>query len=139
MVFESCWRRLFMGTAVVLGVVAMVLAAWAWSLPRIAVGPTSQDLGEKPQQHIELTYVVRNQGRSLLRIEEITTTCACTKAKVEQETVAPGESTLLRVTMDPQHDNLYGNLFRVITVRTNDPIEPRTQVDFRVRIYKPDG
>lgn len=139
MLFALRSRRLLMGIAAILGVAAIVLAVWAWSLPRIAVEPASRDLGEKPQQHIELTYTVRNEGRSPLRIEEITTTCGCTKAKVDQETVAPGQSTLLHVTMDPQQDNLYGNLLRVITIRSNDPMAPQSQVDFRVQIPKPGG
>lgn len=140
MLFTSRSRRLLMGIAVaILGAVVTLLAAWAWSLPRIAVEPASQELGEKPQQHIELTYTVRNEGKSPLRIEEVTTTCGCTKASVDQETVAPGESTVLHVTMDPQQDNLYGNLLRVITIRSNDPATPQVQVDFRVQIRKPDG
>ncbi len=84
MMFASCSRRLLTGIAAILGGVVIVLAAWAWSLPRIAVEVASQDLGEKPQQHLELKYKVRNEGNSVPRIEEVTTTCSCTKASVER-------------------------------------------------------
>lgn len=79
----------------------------------------------------------RNTGKIALQIEQLSTSCNCTKASVDQATIAPGGSTVLRVTMDPQEDNLYGNLFRVITIRSNDPATPQAKVDFRVTIPKP--
>lgn len=115
------------------------LLAWARPQPRIAIEPSSQDLGEVPQQHLELTYTVRNVGTSALHIGEITTTCGCTTAAVEKTTVLPGESTLLRVTMDPQTLNLYGDLYRAISVQSDDPATPEAKVDFHVTIPKPDG
>jgi hypothetical protein len=140
MVFAFRSRRLLLGlAAALLGGGVIVLTAWAWSLPRIAVEPASQDLGERPQQPIELTYTIRNEGNSPLRIQEVTTTCGCTKASVDQDMIPPGQSTALRVTMDPQQDNLYGNLLRVITIRSNAPATPQVQVDFRVQIRKSDG
>ncbi len=114
-----------------------LLAAWAWPEPRIIVEPTSQDLGERSQQHLELAYTVRNVGRNTLQIEQISTTCSCTKASVDQATIPPGGSSVVHVTMDPQKDNLYGNLFRVITIESNDPASPKVQVDFHVTIPKP--
>lgn len=132
-------RRILILVPVVLAlaVSALLLIAWARPMPRIAVEPKSQDLGEQPQQHLELTYTVRNEGSSALEILEVTTTCACTKGVVEQTSIPPGGSTILRVTMDPAQDNLYGNLFRVITLKTNDPAAPKTHVDFHVSIPKP--
>ncbi len=115
------------------------LVAWTRPVPRIVIEPPSQDLGEVPQQHLELTYTVRNEGKGALYISEVTTTCGCTKAAVDKTTVLPGESTLLRVTMDPQNLNLYGNLYRAITVRSNDPAMPEAKVDFHVSIPKPGG
>ncbi len=114
-----------------------LFVAWAWPVPRIVVEPASQDLGERLQEHLELTYAVRNTGKNTLQIEQLSTSCNCTKASVDQATIAPGGSTVLRVTMDPQEDNLYGNLFRVITIRSNDPATPQAKVDFRVTIPKP--
>ena len=116
-----------------------LVAAWTRPVPRIVVEPPTQDLGERPQQYLELTYTVRNEGNSILHIDAVSTTCGCTKAAVDQETIPPGATTLLRVTMDPQKDNLYGNLFRVITIRSNDPTTPEAKVDFHVSIPKPGG
>jgi hypothetical protein len=114
-----------------------VSVAWTRPVPRIVVEPLSQDLGDLPQQRLELIYTVRNEGETSLHIDDVSTTCGCTKASVDEHTIPPGGTTRLQVTMDPQQDNLYGNLFRVITIRSNDPITPAAKVDFHVSIPKP--
>ena len=43
----------------------------------------------------------------------------------------------LRVTLDPIEDNLYGNILRVVYLRTNDPERPEIEAEFRVTIEKP--
>lgn len=129
--------RILIPIALAMTVAVFLLAFWMRPVPRIRVEPPTQDLGEMPQQHLELAYTVRNEGKSALHIEDVTTTCGCTKATVEEAIIPPGGSTQLRVTMDPQNDNLYGNLFRVITVRSNDPATPEAKVDFRVSIPRP--
>jgi len=120
-------------------IVAALLAACGNPPPRIVVEPQSQDLGERPQEPLELTYTVRNEGGSPLRIEKVSTSCGCTRATVDRETIPPGESAQLRVVLDPTEDNLYGNLLRVIYVRSNDPDNPEVEVEFRVTIRKPEG
>lgn len=107
--------------------------------PRIVVEPVSQDLGEVPQAPLELTYTVRNEGGSPLRIEKVSTSCGCTKATIERDTIAPGDSAELRVIMDPTEDNLYGDLLRVIYVRSNDPDNPEVEAEFRVKVRQPEG
>ncbi len=131
-------RRVLAGaSAVFLLAAAFWLVAWTRPVPRIVVEPSTQDLGERPQEHLELTYAVRNEGKGTLHIETVSTPCGCTHAAVDQMTVAPDESTVLRVTMDPQKDNLYGNLFREITIRSDDPAAPDIKVGFHVSIPKP--
>ena len=112
----------------------MVLASCANTSPRIVIEPSSQELGERPQQFIELSYTVRNLGTSPLKIGEVTTTCGCTKAAVDQDTIPPNGETTLRVTMDPAQLNLRGDIYRVITLSTNDPATPKAQVNFHVII-----
>ena len=119
--------------------VLLLLSACSSSPPRIVVEPDSQDLGEIPQKPLELTYTVRNDGGSPLTIEKISTSCGCTYAEIDKDTLSPGETTILRVTLDPTEDNLYGNLTRVIYLRSNDPETPEAEAEFRVKILKPDG
>jgi len=120
-------------------VAGLLLTDCGGSPPRIAVEPASQDLGEVPREPLELTYTVRNEGGNPLRIEKVSTSCGCTKATMERDTITPGDSAELRVTMDPTEDNLYGDLLRVIYLRSNDPDNPEVEAEFRVTIRKPEG
>lgn len=113
------------------------LTACSLKSPRIIAEPVSQELGEIPQQKIELTYTVRNDGGSELRIEKISTSCDCTKAIIDQEQIAPGQSAVLTVTLDPMEDNLYGDITRVIYLRSNDPENPEVSVKFHAIIQTP--
>ncbi|MBI5035049.1 MAG: DUF1573 domain-containing protein [Chloroflexi bacterium] len=115
------------------------LVSCASAAPRIVIEPSSQELGERPQEFIELTFTVRNQGNRPLKIDQVTTTCGCTKASVEQDTILPNGETILHVTMDPAQSNLYGNIYRVITLSSNDPATPKAQVNFHVVIPQPGG
>lgn len=105
--------------------------------PAVSIEPAVQDLGERPQQLVELTYTVRNTGGSTLAISRIATSCECTKAIVDRTEIPAGESAQLRVTLDPVEDNLYGNILRVVYLRTNDPERPEIEAEFRVTIRKP--
>jgi hypothetical protein len=135
---HSSWIRKS-GFLVLIALAVLLLAACGGASPQIVVEPAAQDLGEVPQQPLELSYTVRNQGGSPLQIEKISTSCGCTEAAVDQETILPGESTQLRVTLDPTEDDLYGNLVRVIYIRSNDPETPEAEAEFRVTIRKAEG
>jgi len=134
-------RRITVQTLILLSlviIVGLLLAACKDAPPRIVVEPSSQDLGERPQEFLELTYTVRNEGGSPLQIEKVSTSCDCTKATLDRDMIPPGESASLRVTLDPIEDNLYGNILRVIYLRSNDPETPEAEVEFRVSIRKPE-
>jgi len=128
-----------LGLLAIIVVAAVSLAACGGgsSPPRIVVDPTSQDLGEVPQKPLELTYTVRNEGGSPLRIGKVSTSCGCTTATVERDTIPPGESTELRVVFDPVEHNLYGKLLRIVYLRSNDPTNPEVEAEFRVTVVRP--
>lgn len=129
-------RNLFLFVALVF-ITPLLLSACGKSSPRIVIEPASQELGEVPQQLIELTYTVRNKGGSDLQILKISTSCDCTKAAIAQDKIAPGQSAVLTVTLDPTEDNLYGDITRLIYLRSNDPENPEVSVEFHVIIQKP--
>lgn len=115
------------------------LSACAKKTPRIVVEPASQELGEVPQQKIELTYTVRNEGESELQILKISTSCDCTKATIDQDQIAPGQSAVLTVTLDPIEDNLHGDVTRLVYLRSNDLENPEVSVEFHAIIQLPEG
>jgi hypothetical protein len=135
---RSLWTR-GLGLLALVVVAAVLLTACGDSPPRIVVEPASQDLGDVPQEPLELAYTVRNEGGSPLRIEKVSVSCDCTTAIVKPDTIPPGGSAELRVTLDPTEDNLYGNLLRVIYLRSNDPAAPEVEVEFRVTIRRQEG
>lgn len=118
-------------------IVLPLLAACERSAPQIVVEPPSQELGEQPQKLIELAYTVRNDGNAPLKIEKISTSCDCTEAKLDRTEIPAGETAQLSVSLDPVEDNLFGEVKRVIYLRSNDPDDPEVSVEFRVKIQKP--
>ncbi len=60
---------------VIVAVAGLLLVACSSAPPQIVVEPATQDLGEVPQQPLELIYTVRNEGGSALEIEKTSTSC----------------------------------------------------------------
>jgi hypothetical protein len=116
---------------------AGLLTACNKKVPQISIEPALQDLGTKPQLLIDLVYQVKNTGNADLMIEKVSVSCACTTAKLDKSTISPGESTELKVKFDPAEDNLFGNIQRIIYLRSNDPDKPEAEAEFRVIIQKP--
>lgn len=132
----SCFRpTLFLLMFLVVG----LLTACSQNAPQISIEPSLQDLGTQPQQLIDLNFEVKNTGKADLVIEKVSVSCACTTADLEKNTIPPGESAKLRVKFDPAKDNLFGQIQRVIYLRSNDPAKPEAEAEFRVIIQKPEG
>jgi hypothetical protein len=115
------------------------LTACSSKAPQISIEPPLQDLGTQPQQLIDLVFEVKNTGNADLVIEKVSVSCDCTKAELEKNTIPPGETAKLRVKFDPAEDNLFGDIQRIIYLRSNDPATPEAEAEFRVIIAKPEG
>ena len=115
------------------------LTACGGKAPQISIEPALQNLGTQPQQLIDLVYTVKNNGNADLVIEKVSVSCECTTAELEKNTIPPGESAELRVKFDPAEDNLFGDIQRIIYLRSNDPSKPEAEAEFRVIIQKPEG
>ena len=130
----------FRSTLFLLGfLVVGLLTACNNNTPQISIEPSLQELGIQPQQMIDLIFEVKNTGNANLVIEKVSVSCACTTAELEKNTIPPGESANLRVKFDPEKDNLFGQIQRVIYLRSNDPAKPEAEAEFRVIIQKPEG
>lgn len=120
-------------------VMAGFLAACSSKAPQINIEPPLQDLGTQPQQLIDLVFEVKNTGNADLVIEKVSVSCECTTAELEKNTIPPGETAKLRVKFDPAEENLFGDIQRIIYLRSNDPATPEAEAEFRVIIAKPEG
>lgn len=96
--------------------------------------PKSYDFGDiSYDQVVKYNFKVKNLGKGVLEIKRVATSCPCATAKIAKEKIEPGEEVELLVTYDsgamPLHGS--GREERIIYLRTNDPINPQTEV----RIY----
>jgi len=62
---------------------------------------------------------VKNTGTEPLHITEVRPSCGCTSAPLDKDTLAPGESTVLRVSLNLPQQN--GPISKYVTIRTNEP------------------
>jgi len=70
---------------------------------------------------VSTMFEIENHGKSTLELGPISTSCGCTKARVESSTLGFDEVTNLVVEFDPNfHDEPAGSFKRSIFVKTND-------------------
>jgi hypothetical protein len=106
------------------------------ALPDLATTNYVHDFGDVPPDEMQETHVkVENKGTQPLVIKSVRGSCGCTVANVGEDTVAPGESTDLRVTYDPTYNNDAGKqITRQVLVETNDPAAPTVEFTIRANV-----
>jgi len=110
-----------LSTCTALACTALVSTAWAG--PRIHFDHTEFHFGRVVQGKIvETQFPLTNVGDADLVLKEATTPCGCTAVLPEKTVLAPGESSRIDVTYDSSARS--GEVERIITVRSNDPVEP---------------
>lgn len=88
--------------------------------PRIAVEPATFDFGKVRQERtLTKQFSIRNFGSADLAVENVSTTCGCTAALMDDKVVKPGGSATLRVTFETR--NYSGQVVRSVLVKSNDP------------------
>lgn len=89
------------------------------------------DLGTVMQGgKLRVAWVIENRGGGELVIHETRASCGCTLVQLDEEDklVAPGESMTLEATFNSEGRR--GRQRKIVTVRTNDPIEPEVKLEF---------
>jgi hypothetical protein len=105
--------------------------------PKISVEPASFDFGKAlPGKTLEKQFSIRNFGEADLVIEQITTTCGCTAALLDQgqKVIKPGESGQLRVRLETR--DYSGRVVRSVLVRSNDPAKNVLEVKVEATVQK---
>lgn len=133
-------RRVLLGL-----IAAALLAAGAASgrteeqkTPRIRVEPETFDFGKAlPARTLRKEFTLSNFGDAALVIENVSTTCGCTAALASDTKLAPGSSTVLRVTLETR--SYSGKLERQVLVRSNDPKTPLLTVKVSATVEAPAG
>lgn len=130
-------RRFVLGAlAAALLAVTAAAADEAGGAPQIRVEPESFDFGKAlPGKTLRKEFTLRNFGDQDLVLEGVSTTCGCTAALPKDKTIAPGGSTLLRVTLETR--SYSGRIERRVLVRSNDPSTPRLEIRLIVTVETP--
>jgi hypothetical protein len=120
-------RRTLLWLCATLAVAQGALAAGA---PRLVLDPESWDFGRTLRKRVlEKQFTLRNVGDADLVIDRITTSCGCTAALLDEKTIGPGKSVVLKVTFETRDD--LGRLERKVLLRSNDrardPLEIKLQ------------
>lgn len=105
--------------------------------PEITFEKESQSFGQVPQgPKLEGTFIFTNTGRNQLEIKNVTTSCGCTGAVVDEKKVFdPGEQGKIKFTFNTEGRT--GHNEKVITVFSNDIKHPSKEVKFDCEITAP--
>jgi hypothetical protein len=97
----------------------------------ISVHPTEYDFGiiTKEQGVVKTLFSLSNTGDENVMIEEISTSCGCTSAKISETTIAPGKTVALDVFFDPNfHKEPQGRFSRTVFLQTSEGIELQVKI-----------
>lgn len=100
---------------------------------------STHDFGKikKSDGVISTTFEIENHGKESLVIGKISTSCACTSAKIDKKTLGFNEEAILTVYFDPNfHKESSGEFVRSVFVPTNDPDLTEMQFDIAVEIVE---
>lgn len=104
----------------------------------IMIEPKIFDFGEVEfGEIVEQIFEVKNNGNEILEIKRVSTSCGCTKAKIDKEKLEPNESTTLLVTYDSgaMGRTVIGKkVERFIYIRSNDPVNPQVEAVIYARV-----
>ncbi len=111
-------------------ILAALLATPALAAPKLVLDPESWDFGRTLSSRLlEKQFTLKNVGDADLVIDKITTTCGCAAALLEDKTIKPGKSAVLKVTFETR--GFVGRVERKVLLRTNDrerdPLEIKLQ------------
>lgn len=98
--------------------------------PRIVVPEMRYDFGRiGPQDVVERTFLVRNEGQAPLTISRAYTTCGCTIAEFSSSVIPPGKVATVRVVFDAGfHDTAGQTVSRGIIIENNDPNQSQAEI-----------
>jgi hypothetical protein len=98
--------------------------------PDISVPETRYDFGRiGPDDVVERTFIVRNEGDAPLTISRAYTTCGCTIAEISASVIAPGQVATVRVIFDAGfHDTAGQTVRRGIIIENNDPDQSQAEI-----------
>jgi hypothetical protein len=111
----------------------VALGASAGEGPKLVLDPESWDFGRTlKSRQLEKQFTIRNVGDEDLVIDRITTTCGCTAALLDEKTLKPGKSAVLKVTFETR--GFDGKVERTVVLRSNDRARDPLQIKLQATV-----
>ena len=89
---------------------------------KMTVERTEYDFGTFPMsERQECVFRITNSGSSLLMVQDVVTSCGCTKVEYDKHPVPPGQSMDLKVIYEAEES---GRFTKVVTVYSNAETSP---------------
>ena len=89
----------------------------------VVVNQSTIDFGSFPKtEKQERTFVLTNTGNQLLVIQDVTTSCGCTKVVYNKEPVRPGASLELKVIYEAEQAEHFNKAITVYCNAVNSPL-----------------
>jgi rhodanese-related sulfurtransferase len=106
----------------------------------IEISPVTRDLGTVIYGEIsEAEFTLTNFSTQKLEITKVSTSCSCTSAEVEKDSLEPYESTLVKVSFNPavhKDDTDLGDLTRTIYIDTDNQNFPQLSATITANVIK---
>lgn len=114
--------------------------AYKESHVKVGMVPETQDLGTVIYGDVAHSeFKLFNYSSASLEVTKVTTSCGCTKAKVQKIILEPYEETTVQVSFDPavhKDDTDLGDISRTIFVETNNPNFSQVTAGFTAKVIK---
>ena len=93
------------------------------ALTDVSIDNIVMDLGHFPMsEKQECSFVLTNTGNNLLVIQDITTSCGCTKVEYSKEPVRPGETLKVKVIYEAEQEGYVNKSVKVYCNTKDSPI-----------------
>jgi Protein of unknown function (DUF1573) len=97
--------------------------------PQLRVQVSTLDFGKlKPNTASVRQVQFYNTGKKELDIKSLQGNCTCITASIEKESIKPGESASITISLNPQDRK--GSLQKALTIYSNDPQNPVQRITF---------
>lgn len=123
----------------VLGAAPPLQAGESQARPRLSVDrPVFEGARFQPGAPFSHEFILRNEGRAPLLIEEVRTGCSCAAAAYDR-TIAPGGQGRVRLTVDVYREWAGRDILRTVWLTTNDPEAAQVSLVLRGRVAEAGG
>lgn len=103
--------------------------------PKIQVLPSNYDFGKIQQKDdiVSTRFEVKNSSNADIRITDITTSCGCTTAEIDNYLIQAQTSQVLTVNFNPNfHDEPEGVFSRTIFLQSSDDTEYQAKITVEI-------